>query len=230
MSRSEEPGRGAKGETTRTRLAGLRRTIDATDRQIIELLARRLKTGHEVLEAKRKEGGTPYDPAREKDIWERLRKLAGDRIPRASLDAIYREIISATRTVQFQTPIGYLGSEGSLTHSAAVRRFGSSAPFVPVRRPKDLFEWVASGRGHYAVFTMEGGSEQASLDSVDRFLETKLGIFGEFYVEDSHALCLRRLRASRSQRYAGCATSVTTGDAGIWASACPARRSTRRST
>jgi len=117
-----------------------------------------------------------------------LQKLARGRVPRTALEAIYREIISATRTLQVQNPVAYLGSEGSLAHHAVTLRFGSSASFVPVRRPADLFDWVESGRGRYAVFTMEGGSEQASLDSLDQFLETRLKILGEFYVEDAYAL------------------------------------------
>lgn len=184
------------------RLEELRKIIDGTDREIMDLLIRRLRAGHEVLEAKRREGGTPYDPSREKEVIARLHRLAKGKIPRSSLDAIYREIISATRTLQVQTPIAYLGSEGSLAHYAAFLRFGSSAELVPVRRPQDLFEWVETGRGRYGVFTMEGGTEQTGLDSLDCFLDSKLLIFGEFYVEDAHALFAPPGRASLRRVFA----------------------------
>ena len=189
--RRAAPKGGAKGKSPggrAGRLEDLRRSVDGLDRRIVDLLIRRLGIGRRILDAKRVEGGRAYDPTRERHVLARLQSLAGGKIPKGSLQAIYREIISATRTLQAQSPIAYLGSEGSLAHYAANLRFGSSAPVVAVRRPVDLFEWVESGRGRYGLFTMEGWSEQASLDSLDQFLGTRLKILAEFYVEDAYGL------------------------------------------
>jgi chorismate mutase/prephenate dehydratase len=179
-------------------LAELRRRVDRLDERIVRLLAERMELGGRILEAKAAQGMAPYDPAREQEVLQRLQAKAGEKIPRTALEAIYREIISATRTLQTQEPVVFLGGEGGLAHYAASLRFGSSATLVGVRRAQDLFEAVGSGRSRYGVFTLEAAGEQASLESLDRFLDTPLRIFAEFYVEDTPGLFLapgtRRVR------------------------------------
>lgn len=169
-------------------LEDLRGEIDRVDREILRLLAERLEVARRIGGMKRAAGVAPYDPLRERAVLDALVREGASRFPAEGLRSIYREIISASRTLESDRPICYLGAPGGLTHHAARGRFGESAPLVPCGSAERIFERLDSGETDAAVLTLESGSMEAHLDRFDLFLHTESRIFGEFYVEPRLAL------------------------------------------
>ena len=103
-------------------LESLRDEIDEIDSQIVRLLNQRVQAAVEIGRIKDKLGVDPYDPAREEQVFEKLRALNSGPMQADSLRTIYREVISAS--IALETP-----------PSAAFAPVGTPYPALP-RAPK----------------------------------------------------------------------------------------------
>ncbi|MGZ8471214.1 MAG: prephenate dehydrogenase/arogenate dehydrogenase family protein, partial [Gemmatirosa sp.] len=82
-------------------LAVLRATIDALDRELLQLAARRMAVVAEVAAYKRAHGLRVRDPVRERELLaERARDAAELGLPAAELEAIFRLLLRASREHQ----------------------------------------------------------------------------------------------------------------------------------
>ena len=73
---------------------------DQLDRQILELIAERLRLVMQVGEVKRSLGLDVYDPAREKDLLERVARAAPEPITAAMAQRLFRCIIEESRGLE----------------------------------------------------------------------------------------------------------------------------------
>jgi chorismate mutase/prephenate dehydratase len=65
-----------------------------------------------------------YIPGREKKVYEKLNTVNHGPLSNDSLQAIYREIISASISLQKDVTIGYLGPQGTFSHHVGVEDVG----------------------------------------------------------------------------------------------------------
>ncbi|MDR1497366.1 MAG: prephenate dehydratase [Puniceicoccales bacterium] len=165
-----------------------REAIDRTDREIIRLLQERQELAEKIGEKKRACGVGAYFPAREEALLRRLENLASPRLPRASLRAIYREIISLSVGAQMGRPVAYLGPEGTYTQQAALKNFGSSVMLAAMRTIADVFAAVERGEAAYGVIPVENSTEGAVVHSLDMLAETDLKIVAQVYLDIEHCL------------------------------------------
>jgi chorismate mutase / prephenate dehydratase len=86
----------------------LRESIDALDREILELVARRLELVMKVGEVKRSLGLTVHDPARERDLLERVAAAAAPPLTAAMAQRIFQCIIEESRALE-QRHVAELG-------------------------------------------------------------------------------------------------------------------------
>jgi chorismate mutase/prephenate dehydratase len=163
-------------------IEGKRRQIDAIDREILRLLGERLDVARHIGKEKRARGADSYDPVREREVLDGILRQAGGHFPVEGLRAIYQQIISASRSLESDLPVLYLGSPGSLTHHAARTRFGEAARLSACDGPERIFEQIERGAVEYAVLTLEASSMEAHLDRLDLFLHSPAQIFGEFHI------------------------------------------------
>ncbi len=161
-------------------LRDLRREIDRIDRELIRLLAERARVAARIGERKRESGQSTLDEARERELLERLHAEDRGGFPLAGLQAIFREVISASRAIQGEFRVGYLGQPGGFAHQAAVRRFGKSSTYEPLSSPQHLLERIESERLEYGVFALEGDPEDPAFDALDLFLGAEAQIVAEF--------------------------------------------------
>ena len=127
-------------------LASLRKRIDELDHQIVELLNQRAEVVVAVGKAKRSDGTAIYAPDREQKVLQRLQEMNRGPLPQKTLQAIYRELMSGSFALEKPLRIGFLGPEGSFSHMAASRKFGSSVDYLPLPDFRAIFDEVA--RGH----------------------------------------------------------------------------------
>ena len=78
----------------------LRESIDALDRQILELVAERLRLVMLVGEVKRGLGLEVYDAARERDLLERVAKAARPPLTAGMAQRIFQCIIEESRSLE----------------------------------------------------------------------------------------------------------------------------------
>src|ERR1041385_4605796 len=121
-------------------LEDLRTQIDALDAQIVELLSARARLAVEVGKVKQNTNAPIYAPDREKAVLEKVRNLNKGPLPDRCLDAVYRELMSGSFALEKPLRIGFLGPEGTFSHAAAVRKFGSSVDYVPLADIPAVFE------------------------------------------------------------------------------------------
>lgn len=116
-------------------LDSLRQSIDDIDNDLVKLLNARAKVSLDIGQAKRDklQGADTthvYVPTREKAVFEKLNSINTGPLKSDSLIAIYREIISSSRSLQKQITVSYLGPAGSFTHQAALGQFGEGADYI----------------------------------------------------------------------------------------------------
>lgn len=162
-------------------LHDLRARINGIDRQIVELINQRAGLVVEVGQVKRACNIPIYTPHRESEVLQRILALNQGPMPARAIEAIYREIMSASFALEHPQRIGYLGPLGTYSHQAARKHFGSSVEYDNLRAIQGVFEEVARGHVDYGLIPIEnsiGGGITESLDLLQRFHQ-QVGIYGE---------------------------------------------------
>lgn len=183
-------------------LVRLRAAIDAVDRQILEKLNERARLVEEVGRHKQSESAPVYAAARERDIVARLRAENPGPFPDAGLPHVFREIISATRSLERVVRVAFLGPEGSFAHLAARRQFGGLAVLVPVPSIPDVYAAVERGKADLGVVPIENTTEGVVTQSLDRCVESEVTICAEILLRISQCLMSRSGRLEDVRRVA----------------------------
>ncbi|MCM8796138.1 MAG: prephenate dehydratase [Candidatus Omnitrophica bacterium] len=169
-------------------LQNLRRKIDRIDKKIIDLLNLRAKISIEIARLKRKTGKSIYAPDREQEILRRILRInRGPLSPRA-LEAIYREIMSYSLSLERPLKIAYLGPEASFTHLAALKKFGSQVEYVSLESIPDVFWEVERDAADYGVVPIENSIEGAVSHTLDMFVDSELKICAQVILDVAHNL------------------------------------------
>lgn len=173
-------------------LEKLRTEIDRLDSEIVRLLNERARIAIDVGRVKEKNGSESfYSPEREQRIFDRLGRNNAGPFPTPALKTVYREILSASLSLERPLPVAYFGPAGTFTHQAAVRAFGSSANLLPVAEIRDVFDAVDRGEAQYGVVPVENSTEGAVTYTHDEFIDSELRISAEVLLPISlHLLSL----------------------------------------
>jgi chorismate mutase/prephenate dehydratase len=170
------------------KLNKLREEIDKYDAKILDLLNKRTKTVLKIKETKEAKQLRRHSPEREKQILERLKKLNKGPFPHNALKTIYREILSASLSLEQPLKVAYLGPSGTFTHLAAQRLFGSSVKYIPETTIRNIFEAVTRGDSQYGVVPIENSTEGVVNYTLDMFMDSDLMIASEIMLQISHNL------------------------------------------
>ncbi len=160
-------------------LAALRSEIDALDRELLNLLNRRARIAQEVGGIKRGEGAPVFRPEREAQVIAQLRTGNAGPLHGDSVAAIWREVMSACRSLEKPQRVAFLGPAGTFSEEAALRFFGSSIERLPCISFDEVFRAAASGSADFGVVPVENSTEGVVARSLDLFLGTPLHIVGE---------------------------------------------------
>jgi len=172
-----------KGALTTMSIEEIRRRIDEIDENIIRLLNERAQAAIEIGKIKEQENAHIYAPAREQQIIDRLCVKNDGPLTSEALKSIYKEIISATRSLEKPLTVIYLGPRATFTHLAAQQKFGGSTSYVPARTISDVFIGVQKRRADYGVVPIENSTEGIVSYTLDMFMDSDLTIFSEIMLE-----------------------------------------------
>lgn len=169
-------------------LDDLRQKIKDKDCEIIRLLNERARISIGIGEVKGRAGIRAYDPAREAEVYSYLQKHNCGPLPQRAIQAIYREIISASRDLQKPTAIAFLGPQASFSHLAASLHFGESCSLLPQSGIARVFDEVEKASADWGVVPVENSLEGSVNVTLDRLILTPLKIRAEIYLRVSQNL------------------------------------------
>lgn len=180
----------AESDDAARALAQLRDRIDKIDRRVIELLNERASAVVEVGNLKRGSGIPIYAPHREQQVLEKVLGLNQGPLSDRTIEAVYREIMSGSFALEHPLRIGYLGPQGSFSHQAAVKQFGSSVSFEDVHEVRGVFTEVVRGHCSYGLVPIENSLGGGIVETLDAFIDhgANINVYAEVLLSVRHAL------------------------------------------
>ncbi|MBW7956572.1 MAG: prephenate dehydratase [Deltaproteobacteria bacterium] len=166
----------------------LRNEIDAVDLEILALLNRRAGFVIEVGKLKEREGKDFYVPEREQEVLRKLMEMNTGPLPEQAIKNVFREIMSASLSLEKPLRIAFLGPVATFTHQACIQHFGLSGEFIPKKDIADVFDDVEKGRALFGVVPIENSTEGVVSHTLDMFVGSNLRIYAEVMLEISLAL------------------------------------------
>ena len=146
-----------------------RRQIDEIDRRIVEALCERGRVVSQVGEVKRAAALPIYAPDRERAVIDRAISRNEGPLSNRTIEGVFREIMSGSFRLELPLRVGFLGPEGTFSHLAALRHFGSSVESAPLDSIDSVFSEVSSGRLDYGLVPYENSIGGSIVDTLDAF-------------------------------------------------------------
>ncbi len=192
---SQHPGHIGSGATgpapaSTPDLEALRARIDALDAEIVRKLNERAEAVVRIGETKRGSGIPIYAPHREQAVLKRVLEANAGPLSARTIEAVYREIMSGSFSLEQPLRIGYLGPAGSFSHDAASKHFGSSVSFEDLHEIEGVFTEVLRGHCHYGLVPIENSAIGGVAETLDAFLEhhAEIRVYAEVILNVHQAL------------------------------------------
>jgi chorismate mutase/prephenate dehydratase len=165
------------------KLEDIRKQINEIDDNIVDLLNRRANAVIKIGNLKKSLNLEISQPQREEEIKERI-KNKSTIFKKKSIEAIWNEIISASKLVQGTiTKVGYLGPIGTFTHQAALEFFAKAGTqFIPFDSMSEIFDSIEKDSLEYGVVPFENSLQGTVRETLDLLIENDLFIHGEIEV------------------------------------------------
>ncbi len=167
-------------EKNNKELKEIRKKIDEIDDTIVDLLNKRANAVIKIGNLKKSLNLEISQPKREEEIQERI-KSKTTIFKKKSLDAIWKEIISASKLIQGTiTKVGYLGPMGTFTHQAALEFFAKAGTqFIPCDSMPAIFGSIEKDLLEYGIVPFENSLQGTVRETLDLLIENDLFIYGE---------------------------------------------------
>ena len=169
-------------------LEKMRKKIDTLDCRLVNLLNLRAKITKEIGREKISIGKSIYSPEREIQVLRKAVCLNKGPLKKEALEAIYREIMSASLALERLLKIAYMGPEASFSNLAALKRFGSQMEYVACSGIPEVFLEVERGAADYGVVPVENSIEGAVTHTLDMLVDSDLKICSQVILNVSHNL------------------------------------------
>lgn len=166
-----------------------RKKIDTIDSKIVALLNDRAELSKAIGIEKIKSQKEIYSPAREREVLNRVKALTkGTSLPADAIQAIYREIMSCSLSLEKPLTIAALGKSGSYTFEAAQKIFGLQVQYDSCKSIPEVFEKVQNDKANYGVVPVENSTEGAVTWTFDLLVDSELKICRQELMEIRHNL------------------------------------------
>jgi chorismate mutase / prephenate dehydratase len=183
-----------------TSLESLRKRIDAINLALVDLLSERAQLAQAAGRLKHAGGAPIHQPAREREVLERVFAHNPGPLTPAHLQRIFTEIISACMALEQTIRVSFLGPQHTYSHEAALGRFGGSAEFHPEPSISAVFQALDAERADYGVVPVENSTEGSVGLTLDLLIDTPATIVGEILMPVRHALMSREGDPAKIQR------------------------------
>ncbi len=202
MAKEKAAKRGASTAGSRTpTIASLRAKIDRVDQELVRLMNDRAQLALEIGKVKNSTGVSAYAPAREDEVLSRVLSLSKGPLSDRCVRAVFREIISGSRSLEKELRVAYLGPAYSYSHLAAIHRFGQSVELVPVSNIAAVFEEINRRHADFGLVPIENSTDGRVADTLDMFARLPARICGEVQLRIHHNLLGRCSRGEVEEVY-----------------------------
>jgi chorismate mutase/prephenate dehydratase len=155
----------------------LRREIDAVDDELLKLINRRAALASRI--GALKQGAPAYRPERETQILRRVAETNPGPLAAERIAGVFREVISACRSLEEAIRVTYLGPEGTFSEQAVRQHFGRAVEALPVVSVDEAFRRCEAGAVQFTVVPVENSTEGVVGRTLDLLLTTPLRICAE---------------------------------------------------
>jgi len=169
-------------------LEQLRKRIDDLDLKLVELFNERARIVVEIGRLKNKNDAPVYAPDREKQVFEKITAANNGPLPDKCLTAIWRELMSGSLTLERPLRIGYLGPEGSFSHTAALLKFGQSVEYEPLADIAGIFDEVSKGHCDLGLAPVENTMGGGVIETLDALIDSDVRVCAEVLMAIHHSL------------------------------------------
>ncbi len=171
-------------------LGALRDEIDAIDAQVLDLLNRRARVALRVGEVKHAAdpNAQVFRPEREAQVVRRLEALNEGPLAGEAVGTIFREVMSACRSLERSAVVAYLGPEGTYSEQAVILQFGRAVQRRACATIDEIFREVEARASDFGVIPIENSTEGTVNRSLDLLLNSPLRICGEVALAIHHHL------------------------------------------
>ncbi|MGQ0598798.1 prephenate dehydratase [Aquabacterium sp.] len=181
------------GRPVDEQLADLRVRIDVVDQQLLKLLNERAKLAQAVGEVKKIDGSPVFRPDREAQVIDRVKNRNPGPILADSIAPIWREIMSACRSLEARQRVAFLGPVGTFSEQATLNYFGSSIEPMACPSIDEVFRATSARSADFGVVPIENSTEGVVARSLDLLLQSPLTIVGETSLLVTHNLLRKAL-------------------------------------
>lgn len=169
------------GESLESRIARL-------DRDLLKLFQERAKLFARMAKGRGRGPAVAAASGLEEEALAGLLGRSRGPLPRRSVRAVFRELLSGCRSLVREMRIAFLGPLYSYSHLAALQRFGQSVEFVPVGSIPAVFEEVNRGHSDFGLVPVENSTDGRIADTLDMFTRLPVRICGEVEMKIRHTL------------------------------------------
>lgn len=187
----QQPASRSRTSSRAPSLASLRGQIDKLDREIVKLANQRAQLAVEIGKIKDSQGEAIYCPSREEEVIQRALENSKGPLPPHCIRALFRELISGSRSLEKKLQVAYLGPAYTYSHLAALQRFGSCVDLAPVATIPAVFEEVNRGHADFGLVPLENSTDGRIADTLDMFTRLPVQICGEVLMRIHHNLLAR---------------------------------------
>lgn len=169
----------------------LRKSIDEIDEKLLRLLIDRAVLARDVGFVKDAAGRECFfDPKRERDILQRLGKLADGQLGQREVDRVFLQVISVCRQRQHSKKVCVFGEKNGWVEDAALARFGASMPLTSVDNVDDFQAQIDAENLGFACVTPQFCESQNVL--AENLLSGKLAVVEQFEIQPEFSLVSNR--------------------------------------
>ncbi len=172
----------------------LREKINRIDSRVVALLNERASISRTIGKEKLKGKRSIYSPDRESEVLRRIKALSKEPMTPEALEAIYREIMSCSLSLEKIKAVACLGEDGAFTYAAAKKKFGSQVKYKSCKSIPEVFLNVEQGKSDYGVVPIENSTEGGVTHTLDLFVDSELKICSQILYPISHNLLSRTSR------------------------------------
>lgn len=189
-----------------------REEIDAVDKQIVELIEKRMDLALEVAKYKMSTGKPIYDRERELQKLEKLGDMASTEFNSKMIQELFLQIMTGSRRYQYsvigdqdhiiddmytsvdkleinpETKVVYAGVPGAFAEAAMVAYFGGNIDGNNVKEFYEVAQMVSEGKADYGVLPIENSSAGFVSGIYDLLERYQLTIVGEQMVNINQCL------------------------------------------
>jgi chorismate mutase/prephenate dehydratase len=170
------------------KLEELRLKVDDIDKDIVRLIAERIKVAEQIGELKKQEGRQIEDKQREEAIIDKIKSIAHEKgIKETDIERIYRQIFIASKSIQGAF-VAFQGELGAYSEEAAINFFGAGVQVKPYEMLENVFKSVEQGESQFGIVPVENSIEGSISRTYDLLLDSPLKVCGEIELRVSHCL------------------------------------------